>query len=159
MARSVAGQIDRFHDAWRGALAASSRRDKLSRLESALRLDERIAKGHHGNKIRPLLMDVYVDEATSAWSSGRHVKACQSALRAINIGGSSSQARRIADQCEGKAQEYYRQGHALGESDLNQAKGLWRKVLNMVPRSSEVYSKAYTSLNNAGLGRYQDEDE
>lgn len=80
-------------------------------------------------------------------------------MRAQKIDRSSSVSGSMSKRCEAKAREYYEDGERARRSDLNKAKGYWRKVLNMVPRNNHWYSKAYSALNNAGRRRYLDEDE
>lgn len=158
-ARTLATRIDRFAKAWSGVQSGGSARQKMSYLETALRLDEQISGGHFGGSIRPKLRDTYVGNAQRAWRAGQYATACQSALRALKIDRTATEAAEISSRCDSKAQEYYEAGVAEQRSDLTAAKSYWRKVLNMVPRSSPWYSKAYTSLNNAGRGRTEDEDE
>jgi hypothetical protein len=80
-------------------------------------------------------------------------------MRALKIDRSAAGASSLMQKCESKARDFYNQGERLRRSDLNQAKSYWRKVLNMVPRNNSYYAKAYKAVNNAGRGRFQDEDE
>lgn len=158
-ARGMATKIERFAQAWRGAKSSGNSRQGLSYLENALRLDRQISGGHYASQIRPKLLKVYESNASRAWRAGQYASACQSAMRAQKIDRSSSVSGSMSKRCEAKAREYYEDGERARRSDLNKAKGYWRKVLNMVPRNNHWYSKAYSALNNAGRRRYLDEDE
>lgn len=158
-ARNMANQIGRFAKAWNGSKSTTNSRQKLSYLESALRLDRQISGGYYAGKIRPSLLKVYESNAQRAWRAGQYATACQNAIRASRIDRGSSVASSLSQRCESKAREFYTQGERLRRSDLNQAKSYWRKVLGMVPNNSATYRKAYEALNNAGRRRYQDEDE
>jgi pSer/pThr/pTyr-binding forkhead associated (FHA) protein/tetratricopeptide (TPR) repeat protein len=157
-ARNMASQIERFSKAWNGANSGGNAQQKLNYLESALRLDGQISGGHYAGKIRPKLLELHETNAQRAWRAGQYASACQSAMRAQKIGGSSASGS-MSQHCESKAREFFQQGEGLRASDINQAKSYWRKVLNMVPRDNPYYTKAYSALNNSGRGRYQDEDE
>jgi tetratricopeptide (TPR) repeat protein len=131
----------------------------MSHLETALRLDRQISGGHFAPQIRPKLRTAYEGNAQRAWRAGQYASACSSALRALKIDSGAATARAISGKCDAKAREYYEAGERAQRRDLDKAKSYWRKVLNMVPRGSTWYTKAYTSLNNAGRRRHVDEDE
>lgn len=158
-ARSLERQISRFQAAWQGARSSGNPRQKMNHLEQALRLDRGISGGHFGPQIRPMLREEYVSNAQRAWRAGQYASACQSAMRALKLDRGAAGASSLMQKCETKARDFYNQGDRLRRSDLNQAKSYWRKVLNMVPRNNPYYAKAYQAVNNAGRGRFQDEDE
>ena len=158
-ARTLVRSIDRFAKLWAGIRSGGSTRQQMSDLENALRLDQQISGGHYGGQIRPKLREAYEGNAQRAWRAGQYATACQSALRALKAEPGASTAASISERCTTKAREYYEEGQAAAGSDLTQAKAMWRKVLNMVPRSDPWYTKAYSALNNAGRRRHLDEDE
>lgn len=158
-ARSLSRKIQRFSQAFSGSKSTSNPRQKMRHLENALSLDRQISGGHYAGQLRPQLRDFHVGNAQRAWRARQYASACQSALRALKLDRNASAAAQVSRQCESKAREFYSQGESLRSSNLTQAKNYWRKVLNMVPRSNPWYSKAYSSLNNSGRRRYQDEDE
>jgi tetratricopeptide (TPR) repeat protein len=158
-ARGMTSKIERFASVWSSAKSTSNARQKLSYLENALKLDQQISGGYYASKLRPELLEVYESDAKRSWRAGQYTTACQYAMRVAKLDPASSFVEGMSKRCESQAQEYYEDGEAARSSDIDQAKALWRKVLNMVPRSSPWYSKAYNALNNTGRRGREDEDE
>jgi hypothetical protein len=147
-ARALAGKIDRFAETWATVDTAGSERQTVRLLEEALSLDQAISSGHYAPEITPRLREAHIAGAERAYRAGRYATSCQSAHRAEKLGATDEALAEIAAKCESKARELYERGVASKATDLEAARGYFRKVLSMVPRSSPWYSRAYTALGS-----------
>ena len=86
----------------------------------------------------------------------------RAAFQAVQIGqqagGNDPGLQKVVAALEQRAQELFQRGYTIHKANLGQARKLWQGGLQMVPKTSAIYQKAYGWLNSGGRGS-QDEDE
>ena len=127
--------------------------------EQAVALDRRIGKGAHGPSLTQKLAKLSRAEAQKALSGGKYELASELVRTAQRYGGDDAQTRAVTQGLEAKAKELFERGYQIKGQKPEEARGLWRRVLKMVPSSSQWYGKAQRYLTETGGARQRDEDE
>jgi hypothetical protein len=128
--------------------------------KQAYLLDAKSGRGVHAPYLKAQLGRVLPRAASSFMSAGKFEQARTACDDAQQFGsGSDPVVSKVRGLLESKARELYTQGTILVKSKPDDAKGLWRRVLKMVPADSPWYSKSYAALNKSTRSAAQDEDE
>ena len=127
--------------------------------EQAVEIDKRVGKGVHGPYLKKKLSTLSRSEAQKALAAGRYEQAYSLLKTAERYGGEDATTRGIAQGLENRAKELFEKGYAIKGQKPEEAKALWRRVIKMVPSSSQWYVKAYQYLNELAGTRQRDEDE
>jgi hypothetical protein len=127
--------------------------------EQAAAIDRRIGKGAHASYLSQKLAKLTRAEAQRAVSSGKYELAYELVRSAQRYGGEDAQTRAVSQSLEARAKELFERGYQVKGQKPDEAKALWRRVLKMVPSSSQWYGKAYKYLNEGSGQRQRDEDE
>jgi tetratricopeptide (TPR) repeat protein len=127
--------------------------------EQAASLDRHIGKGVHGPYLSGKLSRLSRAEAQQALQDGRYEQAYSLVKTAQRHGGDDATTRSVTQALDNKARDMFERAHKLKGQRPDEAKSLWRRVLKMVPPSSQWYVKSYRYLNEAAGARPRDEDE
>ena len=121
----------------------------LAAYQDALAADVRSGDGAHGEHIRGRLAKVAPAAAAAFVDAGRFEQARAACDIAVNYGtGGDRRVRTARDQLEDAAADLYRRAQVLRDTDADEAKLLFRRILKIVPSESEWSSKAVAALRD-----------
>jgi len=141
------------------AAAGSNPASAVGLYEQAATLDRKVGKGAHGPYLSGKLNKLSRTEAQRALQSGRYEQAYSLVKTAQRYGGDDATTRAVSSGLDNKAKELFERAYQMKGQKPDEAKGLWRRVLKMVPSSSQWYAKSYKYLNETAGARPKDEDE
>lgn len=140
--------------------AASAPGAAMVAYQEALKADQRSGKGAHASYLRSQIGKVAPKAALSYMQAGKFEAARAACDAAVNYGvGTDSTVAKVRQMLEAEAKKMYTKGAAMEKTDADEAKGLYRRILKMVPADSPWYTKAYAALNKPSANKNQDEDE
>ncbi len=130
----------------------------LQYYRAALAADAKIEKGSHQKALKEQIVKAARAAAASELARKNYRAAYQAVQAGQQAGGNDPGLQKVVAALELRAQEIFNKGYTIHKSNLAGARRLWQEVLQMVPKSSAIYRKAYDYLNSGGRGS-QDEDE
>jgi hypothetical protein len=158
-AKALAKAIYDVGQSWaRAEKSGSNPSAALAYYRMALVADAKIEKGSHQKALKELIVKAARAAAASELARKNYRAAFQAVQLGQQAGGHDPGLQKVIAALEQRAQDLFQKGYTIHKSNLPQARKLWQEVLQMVPKTSAIYQKAYGWLNSGGRGS-QDEDE
>lgn len=146
------GKVRQFRPLYQDGMAAHRAKDPgtaIPKLRDALRIDREIASGSNYSRDLPeKLADMYYLVGNIARQKEEWDKAHAAYERALAFFPGHASSKKGMEEIAQQAERLYYRGFALKDSDPDRARDLWKTVLKLVPKGSDLHKRTQNSLND-----------